>query len=204
MSLCRSRYKGMVTGPIFTAAVTVTAIALPLMAWASNGRITFTGAVTESSCAVQVNGSSSGDGVVALPVVDITALDSWSGAESTAAGTFFNIALSGCEPGLPDSSGAVPAGVFIHFEAGPTVDPVTGGLINTGTSNVEVMLYEASGDAIAGSRITPGIAGSGRSASQSVVERGVQYFFAAYSLAAGVVAEPGTVHSSITVSIVYN
>ena len=50
-----------------------------------------------------------------------------------------------------------PRTVQIYFEAGPNVDEVTGGLINTIVgSNVEVNLYNASAASIVGTQIKPG------------------------------------------------
>src|SRR5204863_9624120 len=140
---------------------------------------TLTGSLTDNSCAIIVNVASRSDGTVALPVVDVTALAQGSAAPITAAGTFFNLALSGCVLDRPDVAGHVPGQVAVYLEAGPTVDASTHALINTGTSNVEVKLYEATGATQVGSQITPGTAGAG----QPTAGAGIWYFYAAYSLA---------------------
>lgn len=171
---------------------------------ASDGTITFIGAVTENGCAIQVDGTGSGDGMVALPVVDTTALDSSSAAHDTAAGTFFDITLSGCTASHADLSGAAPTQVAVYFEAGPNVDAATNALVNAGTSNVEVKLYLASGADVVGSQITPGASGAGQHPSQSVAATGAQHFYAGYALADGAKATAGTVSTSVTYSLVYN
>ena len=54
------------------AAGIVTTMALPLTGQASDGTITFTGAVTASTCTLSVNGGvNAGTATVALPTVDI-------------------------------------------------------------------------------------------------------------------------------------
>src|SRR5688572_12639913 len=138
------------------AAGIAASIAAPLSSLASDGTITFTGAVTGSSCTINVNGSGAADATVALPTVDTAALTD-VGARTTAGGTFFNIALSGCAA-VDDFGGGEPANVQIYFEAGPNVDEFTGGLINlaVGGSDVEVKLYNASEGTVVGTQITPG------------------------------------------------
>jgi major type 1 subunit fimbrin (pilin) len=182
-----------------------TAIALSLVSpgQASDGTITFTGAVTGNSCMVQVNGTGS-DGTVALPVVDATALDDSSAARNTAAGTFFDITLSNCLASQADLPDGAPTRVALYFEAGPNVDSATHGLINAGTSNVEVKLYQASESHIVGTQITPGTAGIGQTASQAVAAVVTQYFYAGYSLTGGVRATAGTVSTAVTYSLIYN
>ncbi len=170
--------------------------AVPMVGLSSEGTITFTGAVTENSCTVRVNGAGSGDGAVALPVVDTTTLIRASAQKSSAAGTFFNISLSACALNRADVAGNLPARVAVYFEAGPNVDAVTHALINAGTSNVEVKLYEASGATRVGAQITPG-------AGQPVAGTDTWYFYAGYSLAAAGEATAGTVTTSVTYSLVY-
>lgn len=186
---------------VLTAAGIVVTM-VPMFSRASDGTITFTGAVTETSCTVRVNGAGTGDGTVALPVVDTAALNHSAASKDSAAGTFFDIALSGCIAGQTGTAGSAPGQVAIYFEAGPTVNVATSGLINAGTSNVEVKLYQASDATIAGSPITPGIAGAGQPASQPLAGTGTQHFYAGYSLTQAA-ATPGTVITSITYSLVY-
>ncbi len=187
------------------AAGIATAMALPLAGQASDGTITFTGAVTESTCPVSVNGGGASN-TVNLPTVDASALGGAAGA-GTAAGTFFDMVVSGCTT-QTDIDGAAPTHVQIYFEAGPTVDEATGGLINTtgaGYSNVEVKLYNASGSSAVGTQIMPGTGTN--QPTPLLVAGGTEWFYASYSgsgLAAGVQVTAGVVSTSITYSLVYD
>ncbi len=186
------------------AAGIAAAMALAPSGRASDGTITFTGAVTGNSCTIQVNGAGSGDATIVLPTVDVTALDNSSATPGTAAGTFFDITLGGCTASQADLSGVSPTQVAIYFEAGPNVDPASNALINSGTSNVEVRLYQASGSDVVGSPITPGVAGAGQPVAMSVSAPDTQHFYAAYWLSDGLKAQTGTVSTSVTYSVVYN
>jgi major type 1 subunit fimbrin (pilin) len=192
------------------AAGIAAALAAPMSGLASDGTITFTGAVTGSSCTINVNGTNAADATVALPTVDTAALTDVA-PRSTAGGTFFYMTLSGCT-GLDDYGlGAAPTNVQIYFEAGPNVDENTGGLINTigpggsnaGGSNVEVMLYNASEASIVGSQITPGKA-TVQPPVQTIAGAGQQWFYAGYSTARNGAASAGAVTTSVTYSLIYN
>jgi major type 1 subunit fimbrin (pilin) len=186
------------------AAGIVTAMALPLSSQASDGTITFTGAVTASTCTLKVNGTANnGTATVALPIVDTAALTN-SAPKTTAGGTFFSIGLSACTFATDIGVGpAAPTQVSIYFEAGPNVDEVTGGLINTVTgSNVEVNLYNASNATIVGTQIMPGTPTNQPTA--LTVTGGTQWFYAGYSTAgAAAQATAGAVNTSITYSLIY-
>jgi major type 1 subunit fimbrin (pilin) len=190
------------------AAGIVTTMALPLTGQASDGTITFTGAVTASTCTLSVNGGANGTATVALPTVDTAAL-SGTGVGTAAAGTFFSVAVGTCT-GVADigtGTPAAPTHVAIYFEAGPNVDEATGGLINTVTvagSNVEVNLYNASGSTIVGTQIQPGTP-THQPAPLTIAAGGTQWFYAGYSTSgAAAAATPGAVSTSITYSLVYN
>src|SRR5262245_49595623 len=189
------------------AAGLATALATPLTGLASDGTITFTGAVTGSSCTINVNGSGARDTSIALPTVDTAALTD-VGARTTAGGTFFNIVLSACSGVDDDGGGAgtAPTNVQIYFEAGPNVDQTTGGLINTvgaNYSNVEVKLYNASEATVVGTQITPGKA-TVQPPVQTIAGAGTQWFYAAYSTQANGAATAGLVSTSVTYSLIYN
>lgn len=195
------------------AAGIMTAMTLPLSGHASDGTITFSGAVTASSCVVSVN-SAGATATVALPTVDTAALTGASGPTTTAAGTFFNMAVSGCatEADIGDPA-AAPTQVAIYFEAGPNVDEATGGLINraSGGSNVEVKLYNASGSTVVGTQVMPGTPTNQPSdllisGSTGVGATQTQWFYAGYSAtgAAAGGATAGAVSTSVTYSLVYN
>jgi major type 1 subunit fimbrin (pilin) len=196
------------------AAGIATAMALPLSTQASDGTITFTGAVTASTCTLKVNGAGTGDGAVALPTVDTSALTNAATATKTAAGTFFSIGLTNCTAATDLLPGpAAPTTVAIYFEAGPNVDVATGGLINGGTSNVEVNLYNASNATVIGTQIKPGTSTNTTSyatplalATYVATAGPLQWFYAGYSTAAngGNAASAGSVSTSVTYSLVYN
>jgi major type 1 subunit fimbrin (pilin) len=189
------------------AAGVATAIALPLSSQASDGTITFTGAITANTCTVSVN-SSGANATVALPTVSTAALTN-AASKTTAAGTFFSMGVSACTATpVADIGGVAPTTVAIYFEAGPNVDEVTGGLINTVTgSNVEVNLYNASAASIVGTQIKPGTQ-TNQPLAQAIGTGGTQWFYAGYSTAgtnglAGAAATAGAVSTSITYSLVY-
>lgn len=199
-----------------------TAMGLPLSSQASDGTITFTGAITANTCTVNVNGSGSNNATVALPTVSTAALDNTS-TKTTAAGTFFNVAITSCAALVSDIGGsAAPTSVGIYFEAGPNVDQVTGGLINTvsGGAIIEVNLYNASAASVVGTQILPGVqgqnpptgspAGGNQPATQTPATtlNSTQWFYAGYSTegtngTAGHAATAGAVSTSVTYSLVY-
>jgi len=188
------------------AAGIVTTMALPLTGQASDGTITFTGAVTASTCTLSINGgTNAGTATVALPTVHRAALTG-TGAGTTAAGTFFSVGVTGCSGVADIGSGtpAAPTTVAIYFEAGPNVDEATGGLINAVSgSNVEVNLYNASGSTIVGTQIQPGTP-THQPAPLTIASGGTQWFYAGYSTAgAAAAATAGAVSTSITYSLVY-
>jgi major type 1 subunit fimbrin (pilin) len=190
------------------AAGIATAMALPLSTQASDGTITFAGAVTANTCTVSVNASGN-NATVTLPTVSTSALTNVA-TKTTASGTFFNVAVSLCTATpIADIGGVAPTTVAIYFEAGPNVDEVTGGLINaSGGSNVEVNLYNASAASVVGTQIKPGTL-TNQPLAQAIGSGGTQWFYAGYSTAgtnglAGAVATAGAVNTSITYSLVYN
>jgi major type 1 subunit fimbrin (pilin) len=181
---------------MIVAGVT-TAMALPLGSEASDGTITFTGAVVASTCTVSVNGGAA-SATVTLPTVDVASL----GALTTAAGTFFSMTVSGCTTVTGKTN------VAIYFEAGPTVDEATSGLINTAASgsNVEVNLYNASGSTVVGTQINPGT-GTHQPTTLSIANGGgEQWFYAGYSAAGAGAggATAGAVSTQVTYSLVYS
>jgi len=187
------------------AAGIATAMALPLSSQASDGTITFTGAVTASTCTLKINGAANnGTATVVLPIVDTGALTHVA-PKTTAAGTFFSVGVSACNAATDIGGGpAAPTQVSIYFEAGPNVDEATGGLINTvAGSNVEVNLYNASNATIVGTQIMPGTP-TNQPAALTIAGGGIQWFYAGYSTAgAGAAATAGAVNTSITYSLVY-
>ncbi|KWB69836.1 hypothetical protein WL40_12560 [Burkholderia ubonensis] len=91
-----------------------TAAALTGSAYASDGTITFTGAINTQTCKI----TGGGDVSVQLPNMQATALKA---AGDTAGDTRFKIAVSGCDTSQQQS-------VYAAFEPGPNLDPATGNL----------------------------------------------------------------------------
>lgn len=195
---------------LIAAGVTAVMV-IPMAGQASDGTITFTGAVTANTCTISVNGGAATT-TVALPTVDTAALTGTS-PKTTAAGTFFSMAVTNCtSPAVADIGGSAPTHVAIYFEAGLYVDQATGGLINAAASgsNVEVMLYNASGSATAaatvvGTQIMPGTP-THQPAALAIGAGGTQWFYAGYSTtgAAASGATAGAVSTQITYSLVYS
>jgi major type 1 subunit fimbrin (pilin) len=187
-----------------------TTMTLPMSGLASDGTITFTGAVTASTCTLSVNGASNnGTATVTLPTVDTAALTGTT-PKTTAAGTFFSIGVNDCNAVADIGTGtpAAPTHVAIYFEAGPSVDQATGGLINTtgaGYSNVEVKLYNASGSTVVGTQITPGT-GTNQPTTLAIGSGGTQWFYAGYSTSGAGVggATAGAVSTQVTYSLIYS
>lgn len=160
-------------------------------AYASDGRINFTGELTAQTCTITVNGQvSPADATVTLPKVSTSNL---SAAGQVAAQTGFNISLSNCNP----ATGTAAA----FFEAGASVDPLSGNLRNTGTATaVQLQLV----DATTGNAIKAGDSGQTTSTSRlplqtdgsALLPYAVQYY------ATGATT-PGTVLSFVTYSINY-
>jgi major type 1 subunit fimbrin (pilin) len=107
-------------------------------AFASDGTITVTGKVMDSTCTIASTAGGK-DFTVALPTVSKTTL---AAAGNTAGATGFGIKLSGC---TPDSGN-----VHTHFDAGTTVDPNTGRLTlnGGGAGNVQIQIKNADGSVI--------------------------------------------------------
>lgn len=168
-----------------TGLVSALALAVPGWVLASDGTITFNGAVTDTSCTVVVNGGTA-DGTVTLPTVS-TGILNLSG--NVAGATNFTLDLSGCDP-----VGTVNA----FFEAGANVDPATGNLTNTGTAaNVVVQLF-ADNDLT--QQIKPGLEGQ-TSATDVIAAAGTLYYVAQYY--ATDAATAGTFSSTVTYSLTY-
>ncbi|BBP98294.1 ferrous iron transporter B [Burkholderia sp. SFA1] len=105
-------------------------------AFASDGTVTFNGALTAQTCTINGNGSSSKDFTVTLPTVSTGA---FSAGQPRAGATSYNIALTNCAPVSATSKAAV------FYEAGATVDPTDGRLMvaSGGAQNVKLELSNA-------------------------------------------------------------
>jgi major type 1 subunit fimbrin (pilin) len=162
-------------------------LAMSEAAWAADGTISFTGSLVSATCVVKVNNTSA-NGTVGLPAISSANLASSGGV---AGATIFSLDLSGCTTGKT---------INAYFEAGPTVDAVTGNLTNGGTAgNVQVQLLTASGVPIA-------IGRSGQATSTGIVTSvgvtsGTLNYIAQY-YATGV-STSGSVTTSVTYSLTY-
>lgn len=101
---------------------------------ASTGTITFNGELTANTCDVIVDGQTA-NATVVLPTVSTSQLQT---ATRTAGDTGFVMALNNCSGTLETASA--------FFQAGASVDAVTGRLLNTtgGATNVSLQLLDAS------------------------------------------------------------
>ncbi|WP_343550496.1 fimbrial protein [Pantoea sp.] len=98
---------------------------------AAAGTITFNGELAQNTCDVSIGGQGA-SGTVVLPTVQTSLLQS---PGQTAGKQRFSIYFSGCS--------SLQGQVAAFFEAGPTVDPITGRLKNTdstGATNVSLQL----------------------------------------------------------------
>jgi major type 1 subunit fimbrin (pilin) len=172
----------------------VSALAQPGLAQASDGTITFNGALTDSTCTVVLNGGASGTGIVTLPTISTSILDS---AGKTAGATHFTLDLTGCSA----ADGKTTVNAF--FESGAGVDPATGDLINLtggGAGNVVVQLFPENNLA---TQIKPGVTDQVKvtdillSAGSGTLNYVAQY----YALDA---TTAGAYSSNVTYSLVYN
>jgi major type 1 subunit fimbrin (pilin) len=173
---------------VLSASAAVFAVFTGNSAYASDGTILFNGAVTAATCTVAVNGGTA-NGTVTLPTVSSTKLGA---SGQTAGATAFVINLTACTTGKT---------VNAFFEAGTTVDPLTGNLINGGTplSNVEVQLLTAAAAPIAIGTTTQAKDTNINTTTTPAANLNyvAQYFATGASVA-------GPVTSSVTYSITYN
>lgn len=105
----RSRLAGVATGVALALALTA--------ARASDGTITFTGAVTGNSCTAQVS------------------------TEAASAGVILEITLRGCVASQADASHTAPARIAVRLQAGDGAERTTPELVEAASSNAPVKLY---------------------------------------------------------------
>lgn len=168
------------------AALIAVAVTSPLMANASDGTITFKGAVTANTCTVKVN-EGAATNTVTLPTVTAGQL---AASGDTAAPTEVRIALSACTTGLTSTRA--------FFEAGPNVTAATHNLKNNGTAtNVEVQLLTPANTVIAiGDTAQRTATGTTVTDGAALMKYSAQYY------ATGAAAA-GTVDTSVTYAIDY-
>ncbi|WP_025118926.1 MULTISPECIES: fimbrial protein [unclassified Serratia (in: enterobacteria)] len=119
---------------ILLSAMATVALSSGVAQAASTGTITFNGELTANTCDVVVDGQDA-DATVVLPTVGTNQLQT---ANRTAGDTGFTMALSNCSGTLETASA--------FFQAGASVDAVTGRLNNlSGTAtNVSLQLLDGS------------------------------------------------------------
>jgi major type 1 subunit fimbrin (pilin) len=162
----------------------------PQNAKASDGTITFNGKITAQTCTISGNGGGSSF-LVQLPTVSTSSL---TAAAEVAGATPFPIALSNCSP----NSGNVST----YFEAGSTIDLVTGNLLNvTGSAgNVEVGLLNASDS----SAISLGKAQASQNSQTVAISSGAATLnYIAQYVATNGASTAGTVATTVTYSMSY-
>ncbi|MCC7597903.1 type 1 fimbrial protein [Janthinobacterium sp. FW305-129] len=172
------------------AALIAAASAMPALAHAADGTITFTGQVTAQTCTI--NGGAGKDFTVALPPVSASSL-SIDGA--TAGRTPFKIVLTACT----SATGNVSA----YFEAGTTIDTATGRLKNAAGTATKVQIGLLNSD-LTNTAIVLGAAQAAQN-SQSVAiasNTATLNYFAQY-VASGGAAGVGTVSTSVMYTMSY-
>jgi len=168
-------------------------------AHAADGLITFEGAVVDTSCQININGSGVGtpNGTVMLPTVSMGALDEAGKTDGT---TGFTISLSGCTIGTKTGARA-----FFESTPGVTISP-DGNLTNTlgvnGASNVDLRLL----DSDSSTQIVPGDVGQESMPYTTLNQNAggttiLHYYVQYYATGA---AQPGGVVSQAAFSIIYN
>jgi major type 1 subunit fimbrin (pilin) len=172
----------------------VSALALPGLAQASDGTITFNGALVSSTCTVVLNGGASGTGTVTLPTVATTTL---ANTGDTAGATHFTLDISACTAVTDKTT------VNAFFESGAGVDPATGDLINLtvgGAGNVVVQLFPENNLT---TQIKPGVTNQAKATDINLIAgSGTLNYVAQYYALDETTA--GAYSSNVTYSLVYN
>jgi major type 1 subunit fimbrin (pilin) len=166
------------------------AMCVPMAAQASDGTITFSGALKSTTCAV-TTGTAGSFGVI-LPTLATSTLPA---AGATAGTTAFSISVGGC------TAGETLFTTF--FESGASTDPTTGRL-NTatgGAGNVQLELLNSSNNSSINVAAAPGAQGVIPAAIAGTPGVGTARFAVRY-YATGVTT-PGTVNSAVTYSMSY-
>lgn len=178
---------------MMSATVLISALALPDVVLASDGTVTFNGALVASTCTVTLNGVAA-SGTVTLPTVATSLL---AVAGDTAGATQFTLNIAGC--------GAIAGLTTVNafFESGAGVDPTTGNLINLtggGAANVVVQLFPANNLA---TQIKPGLSAQVKATDILLADVTGTLNYVAQYYALGV-STAGAYSSNVTYSLIYN
>lgn len=161
-------------------------LCVPMVAQASDGTITFTGALKATTCSVTA--PTLGTFVVTLPIMSTLTLNA---AGKTAGDTAFSITVANCT--------GSEANFTPYFESGATTDPLSGRLINTGVAtNVQLQLLNASGTIInaAAGAGAQNVAATSINSGTGIGRYAVRYYATGATTA-------GTVASTVTYSMSY-
>jgi major type 1 subunit fimbrin (pilin) len=178
-------FKNVTAAGVLIASLAAT----PMVAQATDGTISFTGSLSNSTCTI--NGGT-GSFSVALPVVSISSLGS---AAATAGATPFSIKMTGCT--------GTSTSTTTYFESGAAINYANGRLKNTAATtpatNVEIELLNADNSVIDLSKAVgaQGVAAAPMSASSSTANFVARYYASAATTA-------GAVASTVNYSITYN
>ncbi|WP_283228267.1 fimbrial protein [Pantoea sp. EA-12] len=153
---------------------------------AGTGTVNFDGELTQNTCDVSIGGQGS-DATIVLPTVNVSLLQT---AAQTAGLQTFILRTSNCNPDMWTYAA--------FFEAGPTVDTLTGRLKNTnktGATNVSLQLV----DPLAQKPIQ---AGNQNQVANNTYYRPNNLAYAVQYYAEGPTT-PGLVNSSVVYSLMY-
>jgi major type 1 subunit fimbrin (pilin) len=172
--------------------LTLSVTLLSSSADAADGRIDFTGAILTQTCTIGVNGElAPNPAVVRLSPMSAPTLNANPLGEPVSGRTTgFNIRLQDC---------TAAGNAYAYFEPGPTVDVLTGHLINTGTAaNVDLVLVNITGQNV----IVPG---SPQTDNQRYsTSSGAANMFYGVSYARNGSASAGTVRAAVTYTVAYD
>lgn len=166
------------------------AFAMPALAHAADGTITFTGQVTAQTCTV--NSGTGKDFTVALPPVSASAL-AIDGA--TAGRTPFKIVLTGCT--------TASGNVSTYFESGATIVTATGRLKNAAGTATKVEVGLLNDDATNTTIMLGAAQASQNSQTFAVASNTATLSYFAQYVATGGAAGVGTVNTSVMYTMSY-
>lgn len=171
-----------------TSALLIAGLAAPA-AFATTGTITFTGSISTVSCTIS-GGEQGGSPDFTVNIDGVNAGD-MPRVGDNAGLTGMRIFIG--EPGETTCTNGTK--VWAHFEPGSTVDPLTGGLITTGTAQgVQFRLFDKDGN-----KINPWDADQNPIKETVVDNQAVLLHTAAFERIGAVTA--GTANSSVTYSV---
>lgn len=168
----------------------VSTLLLP-SAFASDGTITITGTITDTTCTIAVNDGNA-DGTVTLPTVSAKTL---AASGDVAGATPFSIGLSSCSgTSLGTATSYFEPGAYVDTESGRlNVDSATGS-----ATNIQVQLLNSEREAI-----VAGAATGGQNDISTDIESGsgtLNYYAQYYATG---VSTAGSVSTQVSYTIVY-